>query len=87
MIEIQGCERDAVWHFEGMERNAALLLIRDHANQIATQVTSMHPLVPKLANAPAQAELLKALFELTKQVEVIKKQLLKLEKGDSSSLL
>ena len=50
-------------------------------------VTSMHPLVPKLGDSAAQGEIYKALFELTKQVEVVKKHLLKIEKRDDSSLL
>jgi hypothetical protein len=36
---------------------------------------------------PAQAEILKALFELTKQVEVVKKHLIRLEKDDGSTLV
>ncbi len=70
-----------------MERNAAIEKIREQANQIATNVTAIHPLVPGLADPPTQAELLKALYELTKNVEVVKKQLLKLEKRDDSSLM
>lgn len=70
-----------------MERPEVIRQMREHSNQIAAQVTAMHPLVPRLADAPAQAEVFKALFELTRQVEVVKKQLLKLEKGDASSLL
>jgi hypothetical protein len=46
----------------------------------------MHPAVPKLGNAECQGEIFKAVFELTKQVEVIKKQLIRLEKGDATSL-
>ena len=56
-------------------------------NQIAVNVTAIHPLVPGLADPPTQGELLKALYELTKSVEVVKKQLLKLEKRDDSSAL
>ncbi|HEV8543865.1 MAG TPA: hypothetical protein VGR78_15845 [Verrucomicrobiae bacterium] len=48
-----------------MEKTSAIQEIRERTNQIAANVTAMHPLVPKLADAPAQAELLKALFELT----------------------
>ena len=74
-------------HPAHVERNVAIQKLREQANQIATSVTAMHPLVPALADAPVQAEFLKALFELTKNVEVIKKQLLKLEKRDDSPLL
>lgn len=70
-----------------MERNEAIQKIREQANEIATSVTAIHPLVPGLADQATQAELLKALYELTKNVEVVKKQLLKLEKRDDSSLV
>ncbi len=70
-----------------MERPEAIQHIRAAALQIAVSVTSIHPLVPKLADAPTQAELIKALYELTKQVEVVKKHLLKLEKRDDSAVL
>jgi uncharacterized membrane protein YjjB (DUF3815 family) len=70
-----------------MEQIAVIQRIREQANQIAASVTAIHPLVPGLADPPTQAELLKALYELTKSVEVVKKQLLKLEKRDNSSAL
>ena len=74
-------------HLGCMERNAVIEKIRQQVNQIATNLTAIHPLVPGLADPPTQGELLKALYELTKNVEVIKKQLLKLEKRDDSSVL
>ena len=70
-----------------MERNDAIKEIRDRIHQISAQVTAIHPLTPKLADPPTQTELFKALFELTKQVEVVKKHLLRLEKRDDSTLL
>ena len=70
-----------------MERNAAIAKIREQVNLITACVTAIHPLVPGLADPPTQAELLKALYELTKNVEVIKKHLLKLEKRDDSAKL
>jgi hypothetical protein len=70
-----------------MERSAAIQEIREKINNVAAGITAIHPLVPSLSDAPTQVELLKALFELTKQVEVVKKHLLKLEKRDDSSLL
>ena len=74
-------------HLGCMERNAVIEKIRQQVNQIATNVTAIHPLVPGLADPPTQGELLKALYELTKNVEVVKKHLLKLEKRDDSSAL
>ena len=61
--------------------------IRQRADAIGKIITELHPLTPKLERPDAQAEILRALFELTKQVEVIKKQLLRVEKDDQSKLL
>jgi hypothetical protein len=74
-------------HLSRMERTVVIQKIREQVNQIAVNVTAIHPLVPGLADPPTQGELLKALYELTKSVEVVKKQLLKLEKRDDSSVL
>jgi hypothetical protein len=70
-----------------MEQKQAIEQLRGLCNQLSSGVTAMHPLVPKLADAPAQAEIIKALYELTKSVEVVKKHLLKLEKRDSSTAI
>ncbi|MES2573063.1 MAG: hypothetical protein V4710_23775 [Verrucomicrobiota bacterium] len=67
------------------DRPTAIHEIREHCLQLAGGITRIHPLVPGLADKPTQDELYKALFALTKEVEVIKKQLLKLERRDSSS--
>lgn len=70
-----------------MDQTSAIREIRERANQIAGQITAIHPLVPGLADEATQREMMRALFELTKQVEVIKKNLLKLQKRDDSALL
>jgi hypothetical protein len=70
-----------------MERAEAIRTLRERTHQIAGLVTGLHPLVPALQNPAAQGEILKALFGLTKEVEVIKKHLIKLEKGDGSALV
>ena len=70
-----------------MDRPTAITQIRAACQQIATGVTSIHPLLPALADEPTKAEIVKALFELTKNVEVVKKQVMRLEKRDDSSLL
>jgi hypothetical protein len=70
-----------------VEKSAIVPEFREKVNQIGSVITSLHPLVPKLNDPSTQNEVLRALFELTKQVEVIKKHLLKLEKRDDSALL
>jgi len=61
--------------------------MRLRADQISRLVTELHPLTPKLGKPDAQNEIFRALFELTKQVEIVKKQLLRVEKEDASKLL
>jgi len=64
-----------------------ILEIRQRTDQMSRLITELHPLTGKLGKPEAQNEILRALFELTKQVEVVKKQLLRIEKEDSSKLL
>ncbi len=67
-----------------MDRPTAIQQIREICNKLSGAITSIHPLVPGLEDKPTQDELFKALFALTKEVEVVKKQLLKLERRDAS---
>ncbi len=71
----------------GMERSEAIGQMRATCNELSNTVTRLHPLVPRLNAPAAQGEILKALFELTKQVEVVKKHLIRLEKDDGSALV
>ena len=70
-----------------MDRITAIQQIRTACNQLSAGVTSIHPLLPDLADEATKSEIVKALFELTKNVEVVKKQIMRLEKRDDTSLL
>ena len=70
-----------------MDTSTAVSQIRAETAQLASAITRIHPLVQKLQDPAAQGEILKALFELTKQVEVVKKQLMRVEKKDENALL
>ncbi len=70
-----------------MDRPTAIEQIRAACNSLSSGITGIHPLVPGLADQPTQDEIFKALFELTKNVETVKKQLLKLQRRDESSAL
>jgi|GEM_PF-2025691 len=63
---------------DAMDRDEAVRQLRDRCDEIAKVVTSMHGDVGHLERPPVQTEILKALFELTKQVEVVKKHLIRL---------
>ena len=70
-----------------MDRPTAIQQIRTACNQLSAGVTSIHPLLPALDDEPTKSEIVKALFELTKNVEVVKKQIMRLEKRDDSALM
>ena len=74
-------------HALPMDKAAAIKQIRDVCNNVARELMRIHPAVPALAEKEAQDELFKTLFELTKQIEIIKKRLAKLEAKDDSALL
>ena len=69
-----------------MDRPTAISEIRTACNTIAAGITSLHPLLPALSDEPTKAEIIKALFELTKNVETVKKQVMRLEKRDDNAL-
>ena len=70
-----------------MDKAAAIKQIRDVCNNVSRELMRIHPAVPALAEKEAQDEIFKTLFELTKQVEIIKKRLAKVEAKDESALL
>jgi hypothetical protein len=62
-----------------MERDEALKVIRNSCNAISAELTRLHPAVGSLGNPPIQDEIIKTLFQLTKDVETVKKLLRKAE--------
>ena len=70
-----------------MDRTAAIAHIQDSAKTIALAMMKIHPALPKLGDAETQGDCIKALHEMTVQLEIIKKKLIKLQKTDDSSLL
>lgn len=67
-----------------MDSDSAIAQLRSECNHLASGITRMHPCIGKLGNTNARGEIFKAVFELTKQVEVIKKHLIRLEKGEDT---
>jgi len=70
-----------------MDKSAAIHQIRDICNNLSRELMHIHPAVPALADKEAQDEIYKMIFELTKNVETIKKRLAKSEAKDDSALL
>ncbi len=70
-----------------MERPASIAQIREAAKNIALQFMKIHPALPGLNDAETQGDCIKALHEMTVQIEIIKKKIGKLEKTDDSTVL
>ena len=70
-----------------MEKLPAINQIKEVCKTISRELMRIHPAVPALADKQAQDEIYKTVFELTKNVETIKKRLAKLEAKDGTSLL
>jgi hypothetical protein len=67
-----------------MDKPAAIEQIRSVCNTVTKELMRIHPAVPALQDQEAQADILRAVFELTKQIETIKKRLLRLQARDES---
>jgi thymidylate synthase ThyX len=70
-----------------MDKADAIHQMREACNNVSRELMRIHPAVPALADKEAQDEIYKTLFELTKNVEIVKKRLAKLEAKDESKLL
>ena len=70
-----------------MDRATAAQQLKEQCNTVSMAVMKMHPLLNGLGDDPTKGEIVKALFDIKKNVEVVKKQVMRLEKRDDSSLL
>jgi thymidylate synthase ThyX len=70
-----------------MTRPEAIQQIRDAAKTIALQMMKVHPALPHLQDSETMSDCLKALHEMTVQLETIKKKIGRLERQDDSTLL
>ena len=64
-----------------VDTQTAIAQIRQACKNIGLELMRIHPAVPALGHKQVQDDLYKVLFEITKQVEVIKKRIGKLEAG------
>ncbi len=69
-----------------MDRTTASQQIKEHCNTVSTAIMKIHPLLNPLGDDATKGEIVKALFEITKNVEVVKKQVMRLEKRDDNAL-
>jgi thymidylate synthase ThyX len=70
-----------------MDRPAAIAQIREAAKNIALQFMKIHPALPALNDTETMGDCIKALHEMTVQIEIIKKKVGKLERQDDSTIL
>ncbi|SVE25602.1 uncharacterized protein METZ01_LOCUS478456 [marine metagenome] len=75
-----------------MDRAEASEKIKDHCKTIALEMMDLNPAITHLDDQETQEALFEASYELTKQLEIIKKRVIKLERrgdvgSDSSSEL
>lgn len=75
-----------------MDRTKASEKIKDHCKTIALEMMDLNPAITYLDDQETQEALFEASYELTKQLEIIKKRVIKLERrgdvgADSSSEL
>ncbi|MGC2577136.1 MAG: hypothetical protein WA376_06125 [Terrimicrobiaceae bacterium] len=67
-----------------MDRDTAIAQIRKACNGISVELMKINPAVSALGDKEAQDEIYRTVFELTKEIETIKKWLAKLERSDES---
>jgi thymidylate synthase ThyX len=70
-----------------MDRKAAIEQIRTVCDTIARELMKVHPAVPAIQHEETQKVIYETVYELTKNVETIKKKLIRLQGSDDSKLL
>lgn len=62
-----------------MTREAAITQIKEVAGKLGVDLMKIHPAVPALESKATQDEIYQALYRITKDIEIIKKMVIKLE--------
>ena len=65
-----------------MNRAEASEKIKDHCKTIALEMMDLNPTITYLNDQETQEALFEASYELTKQLEIIKKRVIKLDRHD-----
>lgn len=69
-----------------MDRQASIQQIKKACSNVAAELMKIHPAIPALGHAQAQEEIIKAVFQLTKELETIKKKVALVEKQKETPL-
>ena len=67
-----------------MDRVEASEKIKTHCKTIALEMMELNPAITSLDDSETQEALFEASYELTKQLEIIKKRVIKLERRDGA---
>ena len=67
-----------------MDRVEASEKIKTHCKTIALEMMELNPAITSLDDSETQEALFEAGYELTKQLEIIKKRVIKLERRDGA---
>ena len=67
-----------------MDKQTAILQIKKACSGIATEMMKIHPAAAALNDKPTHEEIIKLLFQLTKDLEMIKKRVAAIEKQDDT---
>ena len=70
-----------------MTRDEAMTRIQSSCQTISLEMMKIHPAARALGDEAVQAVILKAAHQLTVELEVIKKQIIRLQQRDDSSEL
>jgi len=70
-----------------MTREEAIAQIQEACKQISLSMMKVHPAIGHLDDAETQGDVIKAAHQLTVELEVIKKKMIRLQNRDDSSEL
>ena len=68
-----------------MDRSKASEKIKECCKTIALEMMELNPAIASLDDSDTQEALFEASYELTKQLEIIKKRVIKLERHDENT--
>ena len=67
-----------------MDKPTAILQIKKACASMASEMMKIHPAAAALGDRPTHEEIIKLLYQLTKDLETIKKRVAAIEKQDDS---
>jgi hypothetical protein len=67
-----------------MDRQAAINAIKEACAALSRDLMKLNPPIGSLGDKPTQDELFETIYRITKDVEIIKKRVIKLEKSEDT---